>query len=147
MNCWRVTLPWKQLPAHISAHLSTVSPCTRHISSESGQGVLVLNAGSSSLKFNLFSLSKEKGNSVTSVLSGAVNGMQLPVVISSYQQLPLVTSKLPSVTISYHQLPVVTSSYHQLPVVTSSYQQLPIVAISYQQLLLLLFSVGQLTVS
>ena len=57
----------------VFTHVSLVS----HYSTEQRPGILVLNAGSSSLKFNLFSLNENVTspiNSVTSVLSGVANG-------------------------------------------------------------------------
>ncbi|KAL5264471.1 hypothetical protein ACHWQZ_G005533 [Mnemiopsis leidyi] len=50
------------------------SVSTRNFSTQTRQDILVLNSGSSSLKFNLFSVDLES-DSVTSVLSGAANGL------------------------------------------------------------------------
>ena len=46
---------------------------SRDVSTQTKQDILVLNAGSSSLKFNLFSVDM-KSNSVSSVINGAANG-------------------------------------------------------------------------
>ena len=46
---------------------------SRDFSTQTKQDILVLNAGSSSLKFNLFSVNMGS-NSVSSVLNGAANG-------------------------------------------------------------------------
>ena len=46
---------------------------SRDFGTQTKQDILVLNAGSSSLKFNLFSVDME-ANSVSSVLNGAANG-------------------------------------------------------------------------
>ena len=67
-NTNRIVLEPTRMFTRVMSHV-----ISRDFSTQSKQDILVLNAGSSSLKFNLFSVNMGS-NSVSSVLYGAANG-------------------------------------------------------------------------